>query len=305
MDQSPEHFTVEGSAKEIMTPKTPKINRQKQAKQRRNSGQDYISPNTKKTVPKRELKPRCHGSAKCGRKCDSVSDDQRKDIFSAFQSISDLMLQRQFVVRHIEIIDVKRRLKETAANKGNSTPRRAVSKNYFLTVDGLKIQVCQKMFLNTLSISEQMARTSMSKVSPTGTIEKDKRGGRQSDKVIARDSHIKETVQSHINRFPRVESHYCRSDTTRQYLHPDLTKQKMYDMFCKEWVPKQNPPSFRYYEETVKSLNLSIHRPKKDQCSLCANVLDRKKNGDTLSEDIASKYEKHIAEKNKVRENSS
>lgn len=302
LDHLPEHFTVEGSAKEIVTPKTPKINKQKQAKQKRNRGEEYVSPNTKKTILKKVLKARCHGNAKCRRKCDSITDEQRKDIFSAFQSIGDLRLQREYAVRHIEVTKVKRRLTVTAANKKNSAPRRDVSKNYFLTVDGHKIPVCQKMFLNTLSVSEQMARTALSKLTETGTIEKDKRGGRQSDKVIKRDADIKEAVQVHINRFPRVESHYCRAGTNRQYLHSDLTKQKMYNMFCKEWAPKPNPPSFRYYEETVEAMQLSIHRPKKDQCSLCATVLDSKNTGDQISEDIVAKYERHIAEKNKVRE---
>ena len=44
-------------------------------------------------------------------------------------------------------------------------------------------------------------------------------------------------VINHINRFPRVESHYCRKDTKREYLDPKLSIAKMYELYkthCEE-----------------------------------------------------------------------
>ena len=116
-----------------------------------------------------------------------------------------------------------------------------------------------EFFLNTLGISEQTARTALSKMTQAGTVEAEKRGG-QSVKVTLRNNSIKEEVMTHINRFPRVESHFCRATTTKEYLSSDLTVQKMYAMFCKERDQNDSkPPSFRFYYNTFKEMNLSIH----------------------------------------------
>ena len=48
-------------------------------------------------------------------------------------------------------------------------------------------------------------------------------------------------------------------------------------------------------------MNLSIHRPKKDQCSLCLVVMG-KGNENMISEEVATRYDQHIAEKKKVGE---
>ena len=89
------------------------------------------------------------------------------------------------------------------------------------------------MFLNTLNISDKTVRTALDKKQLTGTIEKDRRGGRP--KSLAEEDKIKrDAILQHINRFPRMESHYCRKDSKRDYLHPDLNKQMMYEMFLKE-----------------------------------------------------------------------
>lgn len=47
-----------------------------------------------------------------------------------------------------------------------------------MTLDAVKINVCRNIFLNTLNISERTLRTVVEKVTDTGILEKDKRGGR-------------------------------------------------------------------------------------------------------------------------------
>lgn len=46
-------------------------------------------------------------------------------------------------------------------------------------------------------------------------------------------SHIeltrKETVRQHINSFPRVEAHYCRKDSKKEYLNSELSLAEMYE----------------------------------------------------------------------------
>lgn len=38
-------------------------------------------------------------------------------------------------------------------------------------------------------------------------------------------------VKEHINSFPKVESHYCRRDSSKLYLSSDLNKAVMYRLY--------------------------------------------------------------------------
>ena len=70
-------------------------------------------------------------------------------------------------------------------------------------------------------------------------------------------------------------------------------------MFSNEWDDiDDTPPSFRFYYNTFKQMNLSIRRPQKDQCSLCMYIKECKDQAD-ISEEVMSRYDNHIAEKNK------
>ncbi|GFO43437.1 hypothetical protein PoB_006994200 [Plakobranchus ocellatus] len=105
-------------------------------------------------------------------------------------------------------------------------------------------------------------------------IELEKRGGRQSEKVKARDELWlwRDRISKHIERFPRVESRYRRQSTSKEYLHCDLNLSKMYSMFIKE-NGGADKLSFSTYSRVFNHMNLGFHKPKKDQCSLCMSFL--------------------------------
>lgn len=130
-------------------------------------------------------------------------------------------------------------------------------------------------------------------------MEPENRGGRQSQKVIDRDRELREAIESHINRLPRVESHYCRASSKRKYLHSELTVTKMYELFIAEQSNDGDKPCLDLYRKVFRGLNLSFHKPKKDQCSICATYW---KGDEETKVKLKLKFEKHIAEKNKVRE---
>nr|CAH7753157.1 unnamed protein product [Callosobruchus chinensis] len=90
------------------------------------------------------------------------------------------------------------------------------------------------MFLNTLNISEKTVRTALAKKQVTGIVEKEKRGGRYQI-LKNKDDEITNAIKAHIQRFSRMESHYCRKSSSREYLHPDLNLTKMFDMFVEEY----------------------------------------------------------------------
>lgn len=105
-------------------------------------------------------------------------------------------------------------------------------------------------------------RTALSKRQLTGTIEKDRRGGRQ-EMFLEEDMQRRAAIQEHIKRFPRMESHYSREDSKRDYLHPNLNKQIMYDMFTQEKASKGLSASYTTYCNVLKTQNISFHNPKK------------------------------------------
>ncbi|XP_076453198.1 uncharacterized protein LOC143288506 [Babylonia areolata] len=288
----PEDYNVEGSAREVAKKKMPRPNKQKEAKRQRSMGQEYTSNATKKKIAARKMKTRCKEKT-CVRQCSTISDEQRHELFQSYYALADLRLQREFLVRHIKCSQTKRK------SKPEKPSRRQITKSYFFTINQNVVPVCKVFFLNTLALSEQTTRTALSKITSTGTLTKDNRGGRQSETVVARDQMMRRKIEGHIDRFPRVESHFCRESTTRDYLHPDLTKRKMYNLFLKEWNPQPNPPSFALYKKIFKEKNLSIHRPKKDQCSLCMTYL---KGDETVKENLRERYEIHVGEKQKVRD---
>lgn len=241
----------------------------------------------------RSIKERCKGDPceKSNRSCLKFTDEEREAIFSAYWKLGNLQLQREFIARHLKKEGKKR--KTTTQEKS----RRENTLTYSLTQSGRHIQVCKKFFLNTLGISERTARICLEKVTATGVIEPEKRGGRL-PAAANRDEVIKNLMISHIARFPRVESHYCRAQSQREYLHPDLNLEKMLCMYLKE-DPENHIGSLETYRKIFKSQNLSFHHPKKDQCTLCISY--RSGDEDTKQR-LEERFQKHIAEKQKVRE---
>lgn len=293
-ERRPEDFIMEGEEREVPIEKTKRINKQKLVKKKRNAGEEYVSLKTKTIVPARKLGNRCEfaNCAKFGRKCEQVSDTSRQTIFKDYYALGDLRMQREFIARHVVTTDKKRTT--TAA-----VSRREKTNTYFLTIDGNLVNVCRKLFLSTLDISERTVRTALDKVSKTGVLEPEKRGGRMSDEVKSRDSIVRESINVHINRFPKVESHYCRASSTKQYLHSDLSVSKMHAMYAQEYSGPLPVPSIATYKRVFLENKLDFHRPKKDMCSLC--ITYREGNEETKAK-LKLKYENHIEEKIKVRE---
>lgn len=225
-----------------------RVNKKKIAHELRTKGKAYVSPATKKAIRAKFIKPRCDPSNKCGKECNNIDDEQRKNIFDAFYDCNSLQLQREFIVRYVEAQDVKR--KRTKADNS----RRTRTYNYNLPSANSKTNVCKTMFLNTLGISEKTLRTAISKQTDEGVVEKERRGGRYKQ-LKEKDEKVRASVLQHIQRFPRMDSH-C------------LTVKKMFSLYKEENPGKDTMCSYHTYRKVFRSLNLSFHHPKKEQCSL-------------------------------------
>lgn len=289
----PEDFECEGSARERpKRPSRPKGSFKKLNSYRRLHGLGYTKFKSSNLVPPKKLGDRCTDKCKkFGKKCDQFSNDDRKQIFEAYYKLPSLQLQREFICRHVESAPKK-------GNRAGENSRRKQTNTYTLTIRKQRKKVCQKIFLETLAISEKVVRTAMLKLDDVGMIEPDRRGGRveslqESDKIK------RELVTSHINRFPRIESHFCRQNTDREYLSSDLTLMNMYQMFISDKYNDGKSVSYTFYSSIFHEQKLSFHHPKKYQCSLCNTY---RTGNETTKQHISDEYKSHLNEKEKVRD---
>lgn len=79
------------------------------------------------------------------------------------------------------------------------------------------------MFLATLSITHAWIDTAMSKIIKKDAVPIDNRGKTNVPRPYAISTQIEETVMTHIHLIPRVDSHYTRKDSQRQYFEQKMS----------------------------------------------------------------------------------
>lgn len=246
-----------------------------------------MSVSTQKVVPaKKFLKERCKTEicVKFGHKCGEITEEERKNILEDIYKSGNLQIQREFIVRY-----VTKQEKKKCTVKGES--RRNFTINYKLPKLDSQVSVCKKLFINTLGISEKMIRTALEKKKHTGMLESEKRGGRV-QVLREKDETLRAAILSHINRFPRMESHYCRLSTSKEYLHPDLTISKMNRMFNNEFRTEGLKSSFLRTETSLKNVTWQSTMQRKTNAvyALCTEpVIQRKKKARTTLQETHSR----------------
>ena len=102
---------------------------------------------------------------------------------------------------------------------------------------------------------------------------------------------IKDGIRVHINSIPRVESHYCRATTNKEYVAPGLSISLLYEKYvekCNE--TGRTPGKIHLYREIFNfEFNIAFHVPKKDRCDVCEAI---KVNKEPTDEE--KKYTKNI-----------
>ena len=138
------------------------------AKMLRNAGKTYVSSaKSKKTIPAKKLKSPCKKN--CAFKCrNRISEGQRIQIFTDYYNLSDINIKRDFLLKHMELMPLNERLKETK--------RRPNYAFYFQTENGVKMRVCKMFFKNTLDINDRTILTVRNKTASTGSLAEDMRG---------------------------------------------------------------------------------------------------------------------------------
>ncbi|KAG5887379.1 hypothetical protein JTB14_036256 [Gonioctena quinquepunctata] len=142
----------------------------------------------------------------CSEKIDATS---RKDISDSYWALGDLQRQQEFIISHSQQIKPKYRYSSTQE-------LRKLNSAFYLHVKGTRLRVCKTFFKATLDINDRPIRTALSKKTDNGFLEPDGRGKHDHQPTV--DPEIKVSIKTFINSIPRIESHYLRAQTTREFI---------------------------------------------------------------------------------------
>ncbi|CAH0546662.1 unnamed protein product [Brassicogethes aeneus] len=259
------------------------------------SGKEYrdVKGNIRKQRSLKTLK-NCHVNCKffCSKK---ISQHEREEIFKGFWALTNDS-KFHFYAKNTERFDKIR--KQT--DKEHS--RRTYSFRYYFHIADKKIQVCKTFFLSTLDISQQRINYFHEKKKENLTgIPSTSQQGCHPKKTISTVS--KDYVHLHISQIPRVESHYCRVDTKKEYFDGMLNMNRLYSLYSKFCADKQIVPVKKHIYRNIFNYeyNISFLKPKKDRCDLCEEHRLKEKAG--MSTDEQSCWEKHERGKQAAKQN--
>nr|CAH7766802.1 unnamed protein product [Callosobruchus chinensis] len=265
--------------------------KQNKAKIKRNLGQAYKSISSEKEVLARKIKPPC--STKCRLKCfEKIGQSLREELFTKFWDLGDINLQRSFVSSCL--VEVVSKYRYT-----NAENPRGFNHAFYFTLQNEKTRVCKTFFINTLDISDRMVRTVKRKKDSCGFVKQDLRGKHDNHKKV--DERLVQEMVEHIDSIPRIESHYVRASTSREYIDGSKTIQDIYRDFERQQIEKNRPAGkyHKFYEIFNTRFNIGFHTPKKDQCDLCTQY----ENSNEVGKDrLRADYNTHIKEKELCRE---
>ncbi|RUS91834.1 hypothetical protein EGW08_000405 [Elysia chlorotica] len=74
-----------------------------------------------------------------------------------------------------------------------------------------------------------------------------------------------------LDELPKMQSHYCRKDSTKLYLDCDFRTvsevHKAYEHYCS--LHQAKPLKSTVFSQVLHQKNLSLFKPKKDRCNTC------------------------------------
>ena len=192
---------------------------------KKNKGESYTTSKGQ-NIQSKKIKPGCTRNCplKC---CENVTLEERENIFKSYWGSGSFDTQRNYIAQNVLSVPPKK--------VGSNNRRERKPRAYFLTLENKRVQVCRTFFLNTLSVTEKTVNCTIKKKIKSAIPLSDGRGKGFSGNEVGTPELDK--VRKHIEKFPCVESHYCRQSTKRKYLASHLSVKKMYEMYkseCKE-----------------------------------------------------------------------
>ncbi|KAG6463739.1 hypothetical protein O3G_MSEX014049 [Manduca sexta] len=252
----------------------------------KNLGKDYDSKKGDKKEAKR-IKSPC---SRCKFSCtDKFTNDDRQQIFETYWALGSLQRQRDFLSTCVTIQDITcRRLKNPAK------PRNKNSWFSFVK-QGQTKRICKTFLLNTLGIGQRTLRTVIeAKSTNSGIPPSDQRG--RHGKHQKTSPEVVESVRQHINTVPRVESHYLRANTSREFIDGGLTLAALHRDYenKRKAADKEVATLYMYSQIFNTEFNISFFIPKKDSCNFCESY--KHATSDKKIE-LEQRYRDHLKEK--------
>lgn len=226
--------------------------------------------------------------------CDTLLEADRKEIFSKFWKM-DWELKRLFIINMTSYEKTKRAYTNCPSSRRNGTFQ------YFLKMSSGRYQVCKKTFLNTLGLKEKMVYHWASKSKNFGLLDSaESRNFHRSEKrktstYAQQQNQQKDYVNQFLDDLPKMESHYCRKDSSKLYLQHDFqSKSELYSLYKTRCLDNsQAAVSMSKFTEIFQKQNLALFKPRKDQCDVCYSFKMNQVNQDI--------YDNHIANKNSAQ----
>ena len=148
----------------------------------------------------------------------NISENDRSDIFKEFWCINDNETTTQ----------------ETKQRPRCGPPsRRHRSLTYYLPVNDQNVRVYKMLYLTTLDIIHKRVRTYHNAKHAMGGTPQHLKSGNSANNVVPQE--IKDGIRVHINSVPRVESHYCRTTTNKEYVAPGLSFSLLYEKYVEKY----------------------------------------------------------------------
>lgn len=245
-DETEQQFTNQKLDLPPLKLKPRKINKRVQIKKLRYTGKAYVTQgNTHKE--ERKIRRTC-SDEKCRLKCSSVvTAEQRLALFNSYWGLGNLARQREFIKSCME--EVTPKVQRVLVNKKRD---RGKNFSYFFTVEGEKKRVCKVFFEATLDINSRVIRTVQEKTDKsTGILAPDMRGSRTPHASLPK--HIIDSVNTHINSIPRIESHYCRKDTSFDFIEGGKTLADLHRDYV-EFQEKSGKQAATYFHSSNTGL---------------------------------------------------
>lgn len=287
--------TTKEAVKRVLGINTKKINQELREKgkkylgYRRPANQTNTFHDTQRE--ERKLGPTCT-STFCAkskkRKCIDISENVRQDIFSKFWDSFTWDQRKTFVCNTVTKENPKQRKTVNEESRRNGTLR------YTLKAGKENIPVCKKMFLSTLGLHEWQVNNWVDH-SKYG-INEGKKEKKKSEGVLRTLRVPNVFMNTFLDNLNKLPSHYCRKDTNKMYLEQSFTTitelYKVYLNASKE--SNQTAMSQNSLTKMLKKKNISLYKPKKDECDICCQYNEK-----NLTEE---KWQEHQHQKDRARE---
>lgn len=154
--------------------------------------------------------------------------------------------------------------------------------------------------MDTLVISDSWIKTATSNSRGEPGFAPPDRRGKHNNRPQRTPDAVKESVRTHINKIPRIESHYTRERTKREYIEDSLSIDELYRKYLL-WCTEEHlkPASERTYRQIFnEEFNIGRFKPKKDQCLICTKW---KRSTTVEKSKMAHKYAVHCQNRNVSR----